>query len=140
MKHLGKVLLALALLPNLAQAQNFSTDDLEKVIKNDVKKDFEKSASPNGTFYDVKGTDYYVQHNEKGKFMLIFVTIPIKEIPLEKLNTWNEKAIFSRVYSTGASTVFEVPISTIGATPASVKAYFEHFDREYEDFGKFMKK
>jgi hypothetical protein len=143
LRKLG-LICTLLLIPGLALAagggRSFSPADFEKIIKDDIKKDFAKKKRKDGAIlYDIKDTDYYALYHPEGKFVLFFVQAPIK-LSLEQVNNWNRKAIYSRAYMTGKILNFEVPMSfAAGTTPAAVRSYYGFLEKEWNEFKESVK-
>ncbi len=107
----------------------------EKIIKEDLKKDFIKKELPDGHLYGIKDTPFLVLHSSKN-FVMFFAKEDAKDITLEKLNAWNVVAVYSRVYLFDKKEIrFEVAFTYAGGvTRANVKEYFRQTEKEWKDF------
>jgi hypothetical protein len=136
------LVVALFLLPTLAQAQDamirdFRPADFEQILKEVLRKDFDKTQGKNGFEYDIKETPYYAMFNPTGKFLLFFVRANNQGLTPEQLNNWNRDAIYSRAYTSGNNLIFEVPLGfSAGTSREIVRAYYLAFEKEYEVFRK----
>src|SRR5437588_10927378 len=135
------LLVCLCLLPSLSVAQeniqNFDAAALEKFIRDDLKKDFTKQENPqtNVVTYDIKGTEYYVTLNPKGRFILFCVVAPAGNIDLQKINNWNRDAVFSRSYLSDNMLKFEVPVNiATGVSRDTLKNYYDRLEAEWKMF------
>jgi hypothetical protein len=138
------LLVGLLLIPGLSLAagggDKFTPADFEKILKNDLNKEFAKKQGKDGVLYDIKDTPYYALFQAKGKFLLFFVRGPVKGVSLQQLNDWNRKAVFSRAYLTGKVLTFEVPLSfAAGTTPAMVRNYYQFLEKEWGEFKDTLK-
>jgi hypothetical protein len=143
LKQSGFVL-ALLLVPGFALAQegfhkNFSAADFEKIIKEDLNKDFEKKEGKIGYEYDIKDTPYFALFNKRDRFLLFFVRDKAGTTTLQQINDWNRDAVYSRTYLTGQFLIFEVPYSFAAGTNANTVAnYYRLMEKEYAGFRKVM--
>ncbi len=137
---------ALLLIPRIALAQgtgdevikNFAPADFEKFLKEDLKKDFTKTAPPQGVEYDIKGTPYIAFFNTQGKFVIFSGRLK-RNVPLAKINAWNRDAIFSRAYTVGNFAILEVPMDiAAGTTRNMLKSYYERLEDESKKFVAFI--
>ncbi len=129
-------------LPNLSWSQDaFTPAAFEKIVTEDLKKDFFKNATKFFVVYDIKDTPYYVAFNSDKKYLLFYAKQRIAGIDLQKVNDWNKGAIYSRVYIVGDATYFEVPLSfAAGVTKPVVLHYYNKFEDEYREFRIFVEK
>ena len=145
MRKIGLILL-LAFAPGPAAAQdgvikNLSAEEFEKIIKEDLKKDFVKAELPDGHLYTLKDTPFLVLYSSE-KFVMFFVKHDAKDVTLEKINAWNVDAVYSRAYLLKNEIRFEVAFTYVGGvTRANVKEYFDKTEKEWKDFSaKFLGK
>ncbi len=138
------LLFGLLLVPGLALAGGgggrFTPADFEKILKDDLRKDFAKKVGADAVLYDIKDTPYFALYHAKGKFLMFFVEAPARGVTLQQVNAWNDKAVFSRAYLTAKALRFEVPLSfAAGATPAMVRNYYQFLDKEWNAFKDSLK-
>ncbi len=120
--------------------KGFSAAQFEKILKEDLKKDFEKQQNAQGSLYDVKDTPYFVFVNEKGKFINYYVNFKAPGVTLAKINEWNQRAIYSRAFLFDNGARLELPLSfEVGVTRAMVRAYYQFLEAETKAFGDFIK-
>jgi hypothetical protein len=122
--------------------KKFDTAALDKIIKEDFKKDFVKKEDKQKglCLYEVKDTDYLLFYNGPQKFVMFQVIAPAGNLTLEKVNTWNRDAIWSRAYIANGKLFFEVPMNFAGGiTKEAVKSYYEHTETEWKKFKEELK-
>ncbi|MBN9519933.1 YbjN domain-containing protein [bacterium] len=130
-----------------APAKAFTPADFEKLLKAELKRDFEVNTTPSGKTYDIIDTPYYALFNEKSRHVTFYVTYGkqrfAQEPTLEKINEWNRKAVHSRVFLAsagfGGGVKYEAAFSVAaGVMPGQVKNFYDLFDREHAEFLKLM--
>jgi hypothetical protein len=124
--------------------KEFTPEDFERVLKNDLKVEFAKRVRGNGAVLDyaVKdglGAQIYV----KDRFLLFFDVRRLdafdKKLTLEMVNAWNLDAVYSRLYLLpgGAELKFEGTLDvSAGIAPTQIKAFYARLDAER---GRFFK-
>jgi Putative bacterial sensory transduction regulator len=138
--RIAALLVYTLILPGALAAQegvikSLTPGDFEKIIVNDLKKDFAKKEIPGGIRYDIKDTDYYADYSSGGKFVMFFALADGRNVTLDKVNAWNKDAVFSRAYVVNNQVHFEVALSYAGGiTPANIKDCYERTETEWKMF------
>jgi hypothetical protein len=116
--------------------KNLSAGDFDKILKEEIKKDFTKQEIKGGFRYSIKDTPFFVQFSSEKFIMFYAVVDDPKNITLEKLNAWNVDAIYSRAYLLNNKEVrFEIAFTYAGGvTPATVKEYYVQTEKEWKEF------
>jgi len=145
LKRTGLMLLGLLLVPTVALGQdrlikNFSPADLERIIENDLQKEFAKDEQQAGILYDIKGTPYFAFFNSSKRFINFYGRMPANNVTLEQVNAWNRGALFSRAYLQNNNLVLEVPLSFAAGTNRDIVLnYYGFLEREAKGLLDFLK-
>jgi hypothetical protein len=144
MKKAG-IMLVLLVFPMVALGgdeliKDFSPATFEKILKEDLKKDFASKKAADGVEYDIKDTPYFAFVNDKQKFINFYLKAKAPQgLTLAKVNAWNVAAIYSRLYMVGGAVVLEVPMTfAAGTTRNTVKHYYNALDQEKNKLAKFL--
>lgn len=142
--HYGEALVVNQPDPRPAVVKNFVKDfgpeALEKILRDDLKKDYQKIASGPGFTYVLSGTPMKAFINPRVNF-LMFVADDLPAASIETLNDYNNRyAIHSRAYvARNGKVVIEVPIGYGGGINVeTVRDYFTIAELDYRVLKKHV--